>query len=89
LHFPAGPWVRVDSALYQNYTVPPFYDSLVAKILVLAKTREEAIRKMRAALCELVVEGIDHNADFLCEVLSMEEFENGSYHVDLLSKKKD
>ncbi|MCL2294874.1 MAG: acetyl-CoA carboxylase biotin carboxylase subunit [Spirochaetes bacterium] len=89
LHFPAGPWVRVDSALYQNYIVPPFYDSLVSKILVFAKTREEAIRKMRAALCELVIEGIDHNADFLCEVMSMEEFENGSYHVDLLSKKKD
>jgi len=87
LHFPAGPWVRVDSALYQKYVVPPFYDSMVAKILVFAKTREEAIRKMRAALCELVLEGIDHNSDFLHEILSMKEFEKGTYHVDLLSKK--
>ena len=88
LHFPGGPWVRVDSAMYQNYVVPPFYDSMVAKILVFAKTREEAIRKMRAALCELVVEGIEHNADFLCDILTMEEFENGKYHVNLLSKVK-
>ena len=87
LHFPAGPWVRVDSALYQDYRIPPFYDSMVAKILVHAKTREESIRKMRAALCELVLEGIDHNGEFLGEILSMKEFEKGTYHVDLLSKK--
>jgi len=86
LHFPGGPWVRVDSALYQNYVIPPFYDSLVAKIIVSAKTREEAIRKMRAALCELVLEGIDHNADFICGVLSSEEFESGDYYVDTLAK---
>ena len=87
LHFPAGPWVRTDSALYQDYIVPPFYDSMVAKILVHAKTREESIRKMRAALCELIIEGIEHNGEFLGEILSMKEFENGTYHVDLLNKK--
>jgi len=87
LHFPGGPWVRIDSALYPDYFVPPFYDSMVAKILVSAKTREEAIRKMRASLCELVLEGIDHNADFLGEILSMKEFEKGTYTVDLLAKK--
>ncbi|MCL2848003.1 MAG: acetyl-CoA carboxylase biotin carboxylase subunit [Firmicutes bacterium] len=87
LHFPAGPSVRIDSALYQKYSVPPFYDSMIAKILVHARTREEAIRKMRAALCELVIEGIDHNAEFLLEILSMKDFEKGSYTVDLLNKK--
>jgi len=87
LHFPAGPWVRTDSALYQDYIIPPFYDSMVAKILVHAKTREESIRKMRAALCELILEGIDHNSEFLGEILSLREFEKGTYHVDLLNKK--
>jgi acetyl-CoA carboxylase biotin carboxylase subunit len=85
LHIPGGPWVRFDTAVYQGYSIPPFYDSMIGKLIVLAKTRDEALRKMKAALCELIIEGIDQNADFLSEILSSEEFENSSYTTDFLS----
>ena len=55
LHVPGGPWVRFDTALYQDYFVPPFYDSMIGKLIVHARTRQEAIRKMQAALCEMAV----------------------------------
>ncbi len=56
LHIPGGPWVRFDTALYQGYQLPLHYDSLIAKLIVYAPTRQEAIRKMLAALCETVIE---------------------------------
>lgn len=86
LHIPSGPWVRFDTALYQNYSIPPFYDSMIGKLIVLAKTREEAIRKMKAALCELIIDGIEHNSDLQIELLSDEDFINGSYTTDFISK---
>ncbi len=86
LHVPGGPWVRFDTAIYQGYSIPPFYDSMIGKLIVYAKTRDEAIRKMKAALCELIIEGIEYNADFHTELLSEEEFENGSYTTDFISK---
>ena len=84
LHIPGGPWVRFDTAIYQGYTIPPYYDSLIGKLIVHAKTRDEAIRKMKAALCELIVEGVDHDADYVSEILSAEAFENGRYTTDFL-----
>ena len=84
LHVPGGPWVRFDSAIYQGYYVPPFYDSMIGKLIVYATTREEAIRKMRAALCELVIVGIDSNSDFLMEVLGDDEFISGQYTTSML-----
>ena len=84
LHVPGGPWVRFDTAIYQGYRVSPFYDSLIGKLIVYAKTRDEAIRKMKAALCELIVEGIEHDADYVSEVLSAEAFEDGRYTTDFL-----
>ena len=72
LHIPGGPWVRFDSALYQGYQMPPFYDSMVGKLIVYAATRAEAIRKMRAALCEMVIEGIDHTGEFHQDLLGEE-----------------
>lgn len=86
LHIPGGPWVRFDTALYQDYTVPPFYDSLIGKLVVHAQTREEAIRKMRAALCELVIEGVDDNADLQWSILSDPEFQSGKYDTGFLEK---
>lgn len=86
LHVPGGPWVRFDTAIYQGYNVPPFYDSMIGKLIVFAKTRDEAIRKMKAALCELIIEGVEHNVDFQLEILSTEEFESGKYHTGFLSK---
>lgn len=70
LHIPGGPNVRFDSAIYQNYVVPPFYDSMLGKLIVYSKTREEAIRKMRSALTELVIDGITHNSDLYLELIS-------------------
>lgn len=87
LHVPGGPWVRFDSAVYQGYTIPPFYDSMIGKLIVYAKTREEAIRKMRAALCELVIEGVEHNGDFQFELLGEKEFLKGTYCSDFLAKR--
>ena len=87
LHIPGGPWVRFDTALYQDYFVPPYYDSMIGKLIVHAKTREEAIRKMQAALCELVIEGLDHNAEFQMDVLEDEEFRNGTYTTNLMEKR--
>ena len=84
LHIPGGPWVRFDTAVYQGYEIPPFYDSMIGKLIVYDKTREEAIRKMKAALCELVIEGVIHNASFQAEILSTKEFENSSYTTDYL-----
>ncbi|HSK69584.1 MAG TPA: acetyl-CoA carboxylase biotin carboxylase subunit [Candidatus Limnocylindria bacterium] len=87
LHIPGGPSVRFDSALYQGYRVPLHYDSLLAKLIVHAPTREEAIRKMQAALCETVIEGVDHTALFQAELLSRPPFEDGSYTTSYLEGK--
>lgn len=86
LHIPGGPRVRFDTALYQDYFVPPFYDSMVGKLIVYAKTREESIRKMKAALCELIVDGIDTNINFQMKLLDAEEFKDGSYKTNILTK---
>ena len=86
LHVPNGPWVRFDSAIYQGYTIPPFYDSMIGKLIVYSKTRDEAIRKMKAALCELIIEGVTHTASFQAELLSTEEFVNSTYTTDYLGK---
>lgn len=88
LHIPGGPWVRFDTAIYQGYVVPPFYDSMIGKLIVFSTTREGAIRKMRAALCELVIEGIDHNSELHRIILSDREFNEGSYTTDLLTRRK-
>ena len=87
LHVPGGPWVRFDTALYQGYSIPPFYDSMIAKLIVSARTRAEAIRKMQAALCEMVVEGVEHNAQTHIDLLSEPAFLDGSYTTDFLANR--
>ena len=87
LHIPGGPWVRFDTALYQDYVVPPYYDSLLGKLIVCAQTREEAIRKMRAALCELVIEGVNHTADLHLDLLEDPRFRDGTYTTDFMEKR--
>ena len=86
LHIPGGPWVRFDTALYQGYSVPPYYDSMIGKLVVYAKTREEAIRKMQAALCELVIEGINCNTELQMELLADKAFISGDYYTDFMEK---
>ncbi len=85
LHIPGGPAVRFDSAVYQNYIVPPYYDSMVGKLIVSSGTREETIRKMRTALSELVVHGITHNSELHIEILAMPTFRDGTYTTSLLN----
>jgi len=87
LHVPGGPRVRFDSALYTGYSVPPFYDSLLGKLMVHAATREEAIRKMHAALCELVIDGVPNNIEEQVEFVSDENFCQGEYYTNFLEKR--
>ena len=89
LHIPGGPWVRFDTALYQGYTLPLHYDSLIAKLIVHAPTRQESIRKMQAALCETVIEGVDHTALFQADLMNEPAFEDGSYTTQYLSARGD
>lgn len=77
LYLPGGNGVRVDTMLYQGYAVPPFYDSMLAKVIVCGGDRQEAIHKMRGALGELVIEGIATNLDFQYELVSSREFASG------------
>ena len=85
LHVPGGPWVRFDTFLYQGYEMLPYYDSMMGKLIVYAKTREEAIRKMNSALCELVV--VPNNLDEQLEIISDPDFLAGDYHTDFLAKR--
>ncbi|MCL2228102.1 MAG: ATP-grasp domain-containing protein [Oscillospiraceae bacterium] len=87
LHVPGGPEVRFDSALWTGYAVPPHYDKLLGKLMVHAPTREEAIRKMHAALCELVIDGIKNNIDEQIEFVSDPEFQSGEYFTDFVQKR--
>ena len=87
LHVPGGPWVRFDTFLYQGYEMLPYYDSMMGKLIVYAKTREEAIRKMNSALCELVIEGVPNNLDEQLEIISDPAFLAGDYHTDFMAKR--
>ena len=84
LHVPGGPKVRFDSALFPGAVVPPFYDSMLAKVIVCASTRDGAIRKMRSALGELVIEGVEENSELQLRILANEEFLSGNYHTNLM-----
>lgn len=86
LHFPAGLGVRTESALYEGYTVTPLYDSMLAKIIVHGKTRLEAIRRVRRALEELVIEGVPTNAREMYMLTYEEEFILGNYDTSFWNK---
>ncbi|NLK39449.1 MAG: acetyl-CoA carboxylase biotin carboxylase subunit [Clostridiales bacterium] len=86
LHIPGGAFVRFDTAIYQNCVISPYYDSMIGKLIVYAGTREEAIRKMRTALCELIIEGVDHNIELHLEILSDPLFVSGDYTTDFIEK---
>ena len=84
---PGGPGVRIDSAAYQGYTIPPYYDSMIAKLIVYAPTREEAIAKMKWALAEFIVQGVDTNIDFQLSLIRDPVFESGKYDIGYLGEK--
>ena len=87
LHVPGGNGVRVDTAIYSGYTVPPTYDSMLAKLIVHGKTREESIAKMKSAVAEFVVEGITTNIDFLLKILENENFKTNNYDTSFIKKE--
>ncbi len=87
LNIPGGPGVRFDSAIYQGYTIPPFYDSMIGKLIVHGKDRKEAIMIMKRALGELVVEGVKNNIDFQLDIINEENFEKGIYNTGFLKDK--
>ena len=87
LHVPGGNGIRVDTAIYSGYTVPPTYDSMLAKLIVHGKNREESIAKMKSAVAEFVVEGITTNIDFLLKILENENFKTNNYDTSFIKKE--
>ena len=88
LHLPGGPGVRVDSAAYQGYKIPPFYDSMLGKMIVFSSTREEAIRKMQSALCELVIGGLPNNIEDQIDIIRDPVFHSGDYYTDFIKNRE-
>jgi acetyl-CoA carboxylase biotin carboxylase subunit len=86
LHMPGGPGVRIDSAVYQGCEISPYYDSMIAKLIVYAPCREEAIRKMKWALAEFLVEGVQTNIDFQLKLLRDPNFESAAYDIGYLER---
>jgi acetyl-CoA carboxylase biotin carboxylase subunit len=82
--FPGGPGVRVDTHVFSGATVPPFYDSMLAKIVASGDTREAAIARMERALRETVVDGVKTTIDQCLEILATERFRSGRYDIDFL-----
>ena len=87
LHVPGGPSVRFDTCLVVGSTVSPYYDSLLGKLIVFAKTREETLRKMRAALCELVIDGIPTNIEEQLRIVEDERFASGNYDLTFMGNR--
>ena len=87
LHIPGGPGIRVDSHAYQNYFVPPYYDSLLGKVIAHGDTREQALSRMKVALSEMVVEGIKTNIPLHRELISDANFVEGGVSIHYLEKK--
>lgn len=86
MYFPGGKGIRIDSAVYSGYTVQPYYDSMIAKLIVWAKNRDEAIRKMQSALGEIIIEGIDTNVDYQYEILNHPDFLTGNTDVEFIER---
>lgn len=86
LHIPGGLNVRFDTAIYQECRISPFYDSMIGKLIVKGAKREETIRKMNVALCELIIEGIATNIDQQLEILSNKKFIEGDYDTTFMEK---
>ena len=69
-----------------GYTVPPYYDSMLAKLIVHAKTRREAINKMKSALGEVIIEGIDTNIDYLYELINHPDYQSGNVDIEFIER---
>lgn len=87
IHTPGGFGVRIDTAVYQGYVIPPYYDSMIAKLIVKGRDRKEAITKMKVALSEMLIEGVQTNIDFQLNLLRDKEFESGIFDIGFLNRK--
>ncbi|MDX8412280.1 MAG: acetyl-CoA carboxylase biotin carboxylase subunit, partial [Mariprofundaceae bacterium] len=85
-HAPGGPNVRVDSAVYAGYTIPPHYDSMIGKLIVHARDRHRAIRTMQRAMSELVVHGVQTNIELHKRLLANPGFQSGDFNIHFLEK---
>lgn len=86
LHMPGGPGIRIDTAVYPGYEITPYYDSMIAKLIAYAPTREEALMKMKWALAEFLVEGVDTNIDFQLKLLRDPDVEKADYDIGFLGR---
>lgn len=84
LHLPGGQGIRVDTGIYSGYEIPPYYDSMLAKLIVHAEDRPHAIAKMLSAMGEVIIGGIDTNVDYQFEILSDPDYQEGNVNVDFL-----
>ncbi|MGO5051596.1 acetyl-CoA carboxylase biotin carboxylase subunit [Lachnospiraceae bacterium LCP25S3_G4] len=84
MYLPGGKGVRIDSAIYSGYLVPPHYDSMLAKLIVHAENREEAIKKMQSALGEIIIEGIDTNVDYQYEIMNHPDYLSGEIDIEFI-----
>lgn len=87
LLIPGGNGIRIDTAIYEGYTVPKEYDSMLIKMITLGSNRNEAIAKMKRALEELVIEGIETNRDFLFEIIKNTDFIRGDFDTSFIREK--
>lgn len=78
--------MRIDTAIYDGYTIPANYDSMIAKIITFGNSRNEAISKMKRALEELVIEGVKTNQDFLLEIIRNPDFIRGNFDTSFIEK---
>lgn len=89
MYLPGGKGIRVDSAIYSGYTIPPYYDSMVAKLIVWAKNRREAVQKMQSALGEVIIEGIDTNVDYQYEILNRPDYLSGDIDIEFIAENEE
>jgi len=87
IHVPGGPGVRVDKAVYAGYVIPPYYDSMIAKLIVRARTREQALVKMRCSLDQFIVQGVPTTIPFHQEIFKHPDFVAGNYDTSFLETK--
>jgi acetyl-CoA carboxylase biotin carboxylase subunit len=83
-HAPGGLGVRLDSAIYSGYAIPPYYDSLIGKLIVHGRTRPEALMRLKGALTELVISGVQTTTPLFLDLLTEPDFQNGDYHIHWL-----
>lgn len=86
LYLPGGKGIRIDTAVYSGYTIPVYYDSMIAKLIVWGRSRKEAIRKMQSALGEVIIEGVDTNVDYQYGILHDQDYLDGNIDVEFIRR---